>query len=564
MAAPAKFCLKKNDRIVFLGDSITEQQLYTNYVETYLATRFRSLNLTFFNAGWGGDTAPGGARRLDRDVLALKPTVVTVCYGMNDGCYTAPNPGILERYAAGMNDLVRRLKDAGVRIVLLTPGMTDMSRNENHRKVDYSGTTLRMLADFVLDLAAREALPVFDIHRLMTEVDARARAADPSFTMIPDSVHPDPAGQLVMAYGLLQAMGVPPLRATAELDLAAGSAACTGDVGVSGLRADEHGYEFSLTLNHLPFFVEPAARKILPFLPFQETYNSLTLTCRGAAAERYFFKIGNTRSESLERDALAAGLPFFSLWSAAPVAAAGKLHQFTQEKDQMYFRLWRMLALQGGSGSDYIPAVHAAALKAMPALDKARTEMMGAGPLRYTVRMLETGVPGEPLDDGDFIRTWSFRGPFPCTAATEGDDFLGGEDAMTRQVPVLPCEWVDAELDVDNPPMALTAFYGPREDCCAYLLTVIESPVEQAASLLVGSDDGFALWLNGEELADQVALRRGLAVDQDRIPVRLRRGANVLMIKVSQGGGGWGVCVRFSGLAASVAAVRPRRPGMTA
>ena len=78
MTTTPGFVLRQNDRIVFLGDSITEQQLYTNYVETYLATRYPELRLTFFNAGWGGDTSSGGTRRLERDVLALKPTVVSV------------------------------------------------------------------------------------------------------------------------------------------------------------------------------------------------------------------------------------------------------------------------------------------------------------------------------------------------------------------------------------------------------------------------------------------------------------------------------------------------------
>lgn len=56
MTPSPEFILKPNDRIAFYGDSITEQQLYTNYVESYLAARFPELKLTFFNAGAGGDS----------------------------------------------------------------------------------------------------------------------------------------------------------------------------------------------------------------------------------------------------------------------------------------------------------------------------------------------------------------------------------------------------------------------------------------------------------------------------------------------------------------------------
>src|SRR4051812_6107137 len=80
----AAFQVRPHDRIVFLGDSITEQDLYPRSVEAYLVQRSPDYELSFFNAGWPGDNADGGKPRLDRDVLALKPTLVTICFGMND------------------------------------------------------------------------------------------------------------------------------------------------------------------------------------------------------------------------------------------------------------------------------------------------------------------------------------------------------------------------------------------------------------------------------------------------------------------------------------------------
>src|SRR5690349_981656 len=51
------FLIKDGDRVVFLGDSITEQRLYTTYIEAYALTRYPKWNLTFRNVGWGGDTS---------------------------------------------------------------------------------------------------------------------------------------------------------------------------------------------------------------------------------------------------------------------------------------------------------------------------------------------------------------------------------------------------------------------------------------------------------------------------------------------------------------------------
>src|SRR5207253_10921281 len=93
------FFFQRGDRIVFLGDSITEQYQYSSYIELYLTTRFPNWNLTFINAGIGGDTASGGADRFAAHVLAEKPTAVTIDFGMNDGGYGRFNPVANKNYA---------------------------------------------------------------------------------------------------------------------------------------------------------------------------------------------------------------------------------------------------------------------------------------------------------------------------------------------------------------------------------------------------------------------------------------------------------------------------------
>ena len=62
-ADEAAFFFKDGDRIVMIGDSITEQRLYSNYVEMWCQTRFPSYNLVFRNVGIGGDRSTGGNAR---------------------------------------------------------------------------------------------------------------------------------------------------------------------------------------------------------------------------------------------------------------------------------------------------------------------------------------------------------------------------------------------------------------------------------------------------------------------------------------------------------------------
>src|SRR5436309_3607190 len=98
------FALHEGDRVVFFGDSITDQRLYTTFVESFVVTRFPRMNVTFVHSGWGGDRVTGGGggpidQRLQRDVFAYKPNVVTIMLGMNDGRYRAFDDDIFKAYS---------------------------------------------------------------------------------------------------------------------------------------------------------------------------------------------------------------------------------------------------------------------------------------------------------------------------------------------------------------------------------------------------------------------------------------------------------------------------------
>jgi len=126
------FYLKNGDRVVFYGDSITDQRLYTTFVETYIVTRFPKLNVSFVHSGWGGDRVTGGGggpidRRLQRDVLPYKPTVVTIMLGMNDGGYKPFDQKLFDTYTSGYEQIVQQLKRdlPGLRLTLIQPSPYD-------------------------------------------------------------------------------------------------------------------------------------------------------------------------------------------------------------------------------------------------------------------------------------------------------------------------------------------------------------------------------------------------------------------------------------------------------
>ncbi|MBN1511304.1 MAG: DUF5110 domain-containing protein [Phycisphaerae bacterium] len=86
----------------------------------------------------------------------------------------------------------------------------------------------------------------------------------------------------------------------------------------------------------------------------------------------------------------------------------------------------------------------------------------------------------------------------------------------------------------------LLEFYGGFVgDAVAYGLTYLHAPEDMDAVLALGSDDGVAVWVNGQEVYRHMAARP-YASRQDRVPVKLKAGTNTVLLKVNQGGGGWG------------------------
>ena len=84
-------------------------------------------------------------------------------------------------------------------------------------------------------------------------------------------------------------------------------------------------------------------------------------------------------------------------------------------------------------------------------------------------------------------------------------------------------------------------------DCVAYLRGEVWSAKKQEVVLEMGSNDGIKVWLNGQVVHANNAYR-GLTIGQDKVKVTLKEGWNSLMLKITQRGGGWSVCIRPVGI----------------
>jgi len=332
MATP----LPDGTRLVFLGDSITEQLTYTRYVMNYFALRYPDVKISFRNAGWSGDTAPGGMERLQRDVLSLKPTVVTICFGMNDGGYASFDQDRYDRYIKSMTGLVQTLKEHGMRVVLLTPGVVD-------EDIDNKGynDTLTRYAQGVKELAASEQVAVFDINALMGDVQARAKRDHPKFTMIPDSVHPDAPGQALMAYGLLKALGADGPAASVTIDASTRGVASDRAL-VKNLRVTPQSVTFTRIDRAFPTYFDPEAVAVYDYAPIQQDLNQYPFQVTGLQSGDWKLTVDDVEVGVFSADDLAKGVDLGARtgpWQKL----AEQVNKTTATQESIYLTRWKEL-----------------------------------------------------------------------------------------------------------------------------------------------------------------------------------------------------------------------------
>jgi lysophospholipase L1-like esterase len=246
---PAPFALRDGDRVVFYGDSITQEGGYGRFVEEYVRTRFPQWDVRFYNAGVGGDTVRGGGSgpidvRLERDVIALRPTVVTIMLGMNDGGYKPFDPMTLAAFGEGYRAIVAKLRQAlpGVRLTfILSSPFDDVSRPPQFAP-GYDDA-LRRLGCYVATLGANEKATVVDFREPVNAGIAAVLKDNPDLArqVVPDRVHPGPAGHVVMGAALLRAWNAPSLVSRAEVDAPGRRVVAVENSEVSDLAATEGG-----------------------------------------------------------------------------------------------------------------------------------------------------------------------------------------------------------------------------------------------------------------------------------------------------------------------------------
>ena len=205
-AAPlalAQIPIKSGDKVVFLGDSITQQGKsspsgYVNLVSSALAAN--GVKIEVIGAGISGHKSDQMLDRLERDVLSKKPQWMTLSCGVNDVWHGEKGVSF-DDYKKNITRIIDQAQAAGIKVVLLTSTMIgeDQANPNNLNLVPYT--------EFLRSLAKEKTLVLADLNAEMQEAVSKANTPGKN-ALTGDGVHMAFPGNRMMATGILKSLGL--------------------------------------------------------------------------------------------------------------------------------------------------------------------------------------------------------------------------------------------------------------------------------------------------------------------------------------------------------------------
>lgn len=193
---------KKPKKVIFFGDSITQQGAKGDGYINLLKKQVDSNKFQLTGAGIGGNKVYDLYLRIEDDVLSKKPDLVFVYVGINDvwhklGARTGTD---YDKYLKFYQAIINKLLASGSKIVLCTPSVIG-EKKDGSNEVD---ADLNKYAEGIRGLAAKNNLPLCDLRKAFMDYEAKHNSEDKEKGILTtDKVHLNPAGNQLVAQQML-------------------------------------------------------------------------------------------------------------------------------------------------------------------------------------------------------------------------------------------------------------------------------------------------------------------------------------------------------------------------
>lgn len=356
------FYLHNDDRVVFYGDSITEQNYYNQWIELYTVTRFPLMRVHFFDAGVGGDRVTGGSGgpidlRLRRDVFSEKPSVITIMLGMNDGGYQPTTAEIDATYRTGYQHILDSIRKNApdARVTLLGPSPFDDVTGPPTFAGGYN-SVMQHFADVDRQLAQEHGATFVNLNPSIVAALEKAQAIDPRVAklLVPDRVHPDQVVHWGMAEALLKGWNAPASVSSVTIDAKGATAGDVENAVVKDVARDGSALNWTAKENALPL---PLTRNnaiqnlLFELTDLENALDEETLRVTSLDAGSYALTIDGSSIGTFTAGQLATGINLAN-YPTPMFHQAQRVSWMVRDRDEAHYIHLRMRVRNSDTGAE--------------------------------------------------------------------------------------------------------------------------------------------------------------------------------------------------------------------
>ncbi len=301
-----------NDRVMFLGNSITHGGRYHSYIWLYYMTRFPDLRLTMLNGGVGGDIIANINNRLEEDILSKKPNIINLSFGMNDSGYfqymTGDSAEVSDKLffqcdSAFQLVLDKLKKQPGIKKIMMSGSPYDLNTKVIENNVfPPKPATFERITQLQRSAAEANQWAFVDIYHPMDALNKKHQQLDSNFTLSGsnDRIHPESYGHLIWAYLYLVNQGLKghPVS-TFTVDVKSGKGISQTNCVISNVSGNQDKVSFDYLAKSLPFPIDETmhdgdkqpASVALKIVPIMEDLNQEIIKLNNLKAGNYELSI---------------------------------------------------------------------------------------------------------------------------------------------------------------------------------------------------------------------------------------------------------------------------------
>lgn len=204
--------LKNNDSVVFIGDELTQQTLYTQYLENFFITQNPDIRLKFHNAGINYSTSQDVIDRFAEDVASYKPKYAFILLGRHDAAFRKFNYKDLNGFTSRLSLLIESLKDIGAKAILISPTPFEAHKLKNKTISSDYNETLAYYSAAVRKLALEYDCPFIDLYSELNAESYQKRQQNPDESITHDGLNLKESYHALVASRIIKALGFKSLK----------------------------------------------------------------------------------------------------------------------------------------------------------------------------------------------------------------------------------------------------------------------------------------------------------------------------------------------------------------